>query len=445
MKRAVLHGAGAVALGGWVWLTFVSRGAMSLGFLFGAVAAAWLLLGVAWWSARGVDTRGVLRAIWIWGVLFRVAGFFGEPLFEDDWARYLWDGRQLIVSGNPYATTPVDHFADNNVPEPFRRLLDEINNPDAPTIYGPVCQFAFALSHLMAQAQLWPLKLILLAADLLSLALLLRLAPPRHVLLYAWCPLLIQETAFSAHPDSLWVLFMVAALHALATKRPVRLAVCCGLALATKFFALIIVPFLLAHVAWKHRLFALLVAIAAYLPFWLQGSIGDFAGLARMAGDWEFNATIYAWLAQWSGAALSKVITLTTFTVIWLAMFWRWMWSCDEGAAGTACDGASQLRLLPRGDVIFGAFFLLSPVVNPWYLLALLPFVVLRPSAWGIGALVVVTLSYVHGLNMSEPSLAAYEQPGWVPLSELGVVALLLVALVFGRRRRLRSAERNGD
>jgi hypothetical protein len=104
------------------------------------------------------------------------AGFFGEPLFEDDWARYLWDGRQLIVSGNPYATAPVDHFADDNVPEPFRRLLDEINNPMRQRSTAPVCQFAFALSHLIAPAHLWPLKLLLLAADLLTLALLLGLS-----------------------------------------------------------------------------------------------------------------------------------------------------------------------------------------------------------------------------------------------------------------------------
>jgi len=25
------------------------------------------------------------------------------------------------------------------------------------------------------------------------------------MLLFAWCPLLIQETAFAAHPDALWV------------------------------------------------------------------------------------------------------------------------------------------------------------------------------------------------------------------------------------------------
>ena len=419
MKRIVLHGAGVVTLGGWSWLALVSHGSVSLTMLFGAVGAAWALLGVAWWCAREMRPAQVLRAVWIWGVCFRVAGFFGEPLLEDDWARYLWDGRQMAISGNPYATAPAAHFADKTVPEPFQRLLDEINNPDLPTIYAPVCEYAFAVSHWIAPAKLWPWKVILLTADLLSLALLLRMVPPRQALLYAWCPLLIQETAFTAHPDSLWVLFLVAALYFFSKGNAARMAVCCGLALATKIFALLIVPFLLARTAWKYRLLALAVFTAAYLPFWLQGSAADSAGLRAMSGEWEFNSTVFAGLAHFVGAGAAKGITLAAFAMIWGMMLWRW-WR----RPGPATE-------LPRGDLVFGFFFLLSAVVNPWYLLALLPFVVLRPSPWGVGALAVVTLSYAHGLYASEPSLAAYELPDWVRILELGLVTILLLV---GRR-----------
>ena len=425
-KRIALHGAGALAFGVWSWLALVSRGSVSLAMLFGAVGVAWALLGVAWWCAREMGAGSVLRAVWIWGVLFRAAGFFGEPLLEDDWARYLWDGRQFVVSGNPYATTPAEHFADKTVPEPFERILDEINNPDVRTIYAPVCEYAFALSHVIAPGRLWPWKLMLLAADLLTLGLLLRMVPPSHALLYAWCPLLIQETAFTAHPDSLWVYFLVAALHAFSKENHGRMAVCCGLALATKIFALLIVPFLLVRAAWKFRALALVVSSAAYLPFWLQGSTADFAGLRAMSGDWEFNSAVFAWLAHFTGSAAAKGITLAAFTIVWGMLLWRWI-RVQEPA-----------EELPRGDWIFGAFFLLSAVVNPWYLIALLPFVVLRPSLWGVGALAVVTLSYAHGLYASEPSLAPYELPGWVRPLELGLVTVLLFV---GRRWfRLRSA-----
>ncbi len=429
MKFAALHSAGALAFGVWSWLALVSRGNVSLAMLFGAVGIAWALLGAAWWCAGEMRPAQVLPAVWFWGVLFRAAGFFGEPLLEDDWARYLWDGRQLVVSGNPYATAPAAHFADKTVPGPFQRVLDEINNPDVSTIYAPVCQYAFALSHLIAPAKLWPWKLILLVADLLTLALLLRLAPPRHALLYAWCPLLIQETAFTAHPDSLWVFFLVAALCFFSKGNAARMAVCCGLALATKIFAVLIVPFLLVRAAWKYRVLALGVFAAAYLPFWLQGSAADLAGLRAMSGDWEFNSTVFAALAYFTSGSIAKGTTLAAFAMIWGMLLWRW-WH----RPGPATE-------LPRGDLVFGFFFLLSAVVNPWYLLALLPFVVLRPSAWGMGALAVVTLSYAHGLYASEPSLAAYELPDWVRILELGLVTLLL----FVGRRRLGAApaERN--
>ncbi len=419
VKRIALHSAGALTFGVWGWLAFVSRGNVSLPILFCTVGAAWALLGGAWRCSRKMGAAQVLRAAWIWGVLFRVAGFFGEPVLEDDWARYLWDGRMLATTGNPYASAPAKHFNDESVPESFQRVLDEINSPDVPTIYAPVCEYAFAASHLIAPAKLWPWKLMLLVADLLALALLLRMVPPRHALLYAWCPLLIQETAFTAHPDSLWVFFLVAALHDFSKGKHARMAVCCGLALATKIFALLIVPFLLVRAAWKYRLLSLAVFAAAYLPFWLQGSAADFAGLRAMSGDWEFNSTIFAGLAHFVGAGAAKLITLATFATIWGTLLWRWM---------RANRSATEL---PRGDLIFGCFFLLSAVVNPWYLLALLPFVVLRPSAWGVGALAVVTLSYAHGLYASEPSLAPYELPGWVRSLELSAVALLLFV---GRR-----------
>ena len=420
-RRAGLHIAGGLSAAVWVWFAVASHGAQTLAMLFSAMAATWALLGVAWWCARDVDAKCVARVLWIGAVVFRVAGFFGEPVMEDDWARYLWDGRMLATTGNPYASTPAQHFSDESVPEPFRRVLDEINNPDVPTIYAPVCEYAFALSHFIAPAKLWPWKLMLLAADLATLALLLRLTSSRHALLYAWCPLLIQETAFTAHPDSLWVFFLVAALHAFSKAKPARMAVCCGLALATKIFAAVIIPFLLVRVAWKHRALAVIVAAAAYLPFWLQGSAADLAGLRAMAGDWEFNSTIHALLAHFLDAKVARVICLVIFCTVWLALFLRWL--RDDGAA----------RRMPPGDTLFGALFLLSAVVNPWYLLALLPFFALRPAAWCAGALAVVTLSYAHGLNMNEPSLAAYAQPDWVRPVELGSV---LVLLLVGRRNR---------
>ena len=427
---AWLHGAGALGGAAFAWLAWVSRSEprVPLATLFACAGVAWVALGAGWVAARNVERRTLLAALWVWAVVFRIAGFLGAPVLEDDWARYLWDGRQFAMTGNPFADAPADHFADARVPAEFQRVLDEINHPQWPTIYAPGCQFAFLAAHAIAPARLWPLKLILISADLLALALLLRLTSPRNALLYAWCPLVVQETAFTAHPDVLWVAAIVAALHALARARPARAAVCVGLALGTKIFALLLAPFLLARVAWRHRLLAVGVAAAMYLPFWLRGSAGDFAGLRAMASGWQFNATVHAWLAMALGENVARPAGLAIFAALWLWLFRRWMRDTDTA--------------LPRGDLVLGAFFLLSPVVNPWYLVALAPFVALRPSAWGVGALAVVTLSYAHGLNIDEPTLAPYAQPAWVCPTEFFTVLLLAVA-PWGRQWLPFSTKRN--
>jgi hypothetical protein len=344
----------------------------------------------------------------------RSAAAWAEPVFEDDWARYLWDGRQLALTGNPYASAPAEHFSDKNVPPAFQRLLDEINHPQLPTIYGPLAQGSFALSYAMAPGQLWPLKLLLAAADFLSLALLLKLVSPRQALIFAWCPLLIHESGLNAHPDSLWVCCLCGALVALRQQRSAAIALCVGLAVLAKVFALIIAPFLLVRLHRRWTLATAAVVCAGYAPFWMQGSAADLAGLQAMAGDWEFNSTVVALLARLSDFTTAKTIAALVFICVWLALLARWLRSREQGD-------------LPRGDVVLGVFFLLSPVVNPWYLLSLLPFVALRPTGWGIGALAVAPLSYAHGLYRTEPCLAAYELPGWVPWAEAGVVLLLAV------------------
>jgi hypothetical protein len=74
---------------------------------------------------------------------------------------------------------------------------------------------------------------------------------------------------------------------------------------------------------------------------------------------------------------------------------------------------------VPRGDWIFGVFFLLSPVVNPWYLLWMLPFVALFPTSAGVAALVVVSVAYAHGLHLPGSELGPYDHPTWVRVVEV--------------------------
>src|SRR5688500_12583685 len=111
---SLFHLSGLLALGAFVWLAVRSRSApaVDLTTLFGVTATVWAAIAVAWFAANHLTSRRLITALWLWAFLFRVAGFFANPVLEDDWARYLWDGREFARTGNPYQTVPAEHFAD---------------------------------------------------------------------------------------------------------------------------------------------------------------------------------------------------------------------------------------------------------------------------------------------------------------------------------------------
>ena len=395
-----------------------------LALYFGALAIAWIASLVAFSMLRGDQDAFPLRRVLLWCLLFRAIGFVSEPVLEDDHYRYLWDGRSFAIHGSPYIDAPLHHFDDPDLPERFETILDRINHPDLRTVYPPVAQITFLAGYWIAPGELAPIKLLLLLADLATLALLLRLIPPRQVLLYAWCPLLIQETAFSAHIDSLGVLFLVVGLVAFVNGKHLLLGVALALAIATKPFALVVAPLLILGRGRAEglRTLASLTACLGLLfaPFLLFGE-NSLSGLLAFAGDWEFNSMVFALLTDLVGATAAKGLGAGAVAIVCTRLLITARGQQDRCTATAAGRGDS---LVPRGDVLFGCFFLFAPVVNPWYLLWLLPFVCVFPSFWGVACLAGVSLSYAHGLFLDTGELPPYHHPAWVRPTEIILVAL---------------------
>ena len=152
--------------------------------------------------------------IWLllgFAVIFRLIGLSSFPILEDDFYRYLWDARMTVELGSPYAVAPAEFFASENLSERFETILDGINYPDVKTVYGPTIQWVFALAYLISPGEVWPLQLMMGIADIAVILILLQLAKPNSVLLYAWSPLVIKEFVISAHPDVLGVACVVLA------------------------------------------------------------------------------------------------------------------------------------------------------------------------------------------------------------------------------------------
>jgi alpha-1,6-mannosyltransferase len=416
--------AGLVACVAWAWLARASWEVtqVPVAGLLAAVGLAWAATLLAWSAARRGEVSP--RRVVVWALAFRVLGLLGDPVLEDDHYRYLWDGYRFAVSGSPYAEAPADHFADPEVPESFQAVLDHVNYPTVPTIYGPVCQVLFLLGYAIAPAQVWALKAILLVLDLAALAMLARLAAPPALLLYAWCPLLVQELAFTGHVDSAGLFLLVAALLAFRRRRDAALGALLALAVGVKLPALVAVPALLLRASRRAAAAFAATLVLLHLPFLLLDGAAAGAGLSTFLGGWEFNSTGFAVVSALLGGPAARPACALLFGLAYLAFLWR-----SRGARD---------RDIPRLEVAFAAFFLLAPVVNAWYLLWMLPFVALRPAAWSVVALAVVPLAYVHGLTLPASGLAPYEHPEWVRPVEVGVV---LLAACLGRLAR----EAEGD
>jgi len=359
--------------------------------------------------------------LFFWAVAFRLCGLIGGPFYEDDFYRYLWDGFRFATAGTPYGIAPEEFFIDPAVPALFQGVLDGVNYPELPTIYAPVTQVVFLVAYWIKPASVAVLQAILIAVDLAAVALLLRLAPARNVLLYAWCPLVVKEIAFTAHPDGVGVCLLLAAIVLARHRRWWIAAALLGLAVAAKTFALVLAPLILLRARLGHWLLFVATAAAVYLPFVVQGGT-DLLSLGVFARDWEFNSAVFGLLKAVLPPFEARILLGVVF-----AAFWGWI--CLRRARGRE-EG------IPRGDVLFGVLLAVSPVINPWYLLWLLPFAVVSPSIWAWTASAAVLLSYVTGLNLPDYTLQPYEQPVWARGLQFGLILLALAADLAVRRRK---------
>ncbi len=405
----------ALALGGYLFLALCSLGPgrLSLGVWWSAQAVGWL--SCAWFLRTVSGAWPATSWIVLSALAFRLCGLWATPTLEDDYQRYLWDGWRTIQSGSPYDRAPAEFFSvADSQPPGIERALNEINNPDLTTIYSPVTQLLFAAAAALAPGSLLALKLLLLGADLALLALLAAIGGPRAAWFYGWCPLAVTEVAFHAHPEGWALLWLLAAWLSASRQRYLVAGVLAGFAVGAKAFAILSVPFLARR---RPAAFvpALLVTLGLiYGPLLASGSSAELPGLRAMAGSFEFNSLGYAFLACLCGNGAARLLWLLLFGLIAALLFARW------------ARKKQNLTEAPITGVLL-AFFLLSPVLNPWYLLWLVPFVAIKPSRIAVALFLVVPLSYSTGLNLGDSTLNAYALPEWVRLVEIG--ALILAAL----------------
>lgn len=326
------------------------------------------------------------------------------PGADDDIHRYVWDGRLQRLGYNPYLVVPGDPT--------FRGLHSletrTLNNPDLPSPYPPAAQLFFRAVTAL-QESTFALKAAFVICDFVIIFFLLDLLRYNQqgshlVLAFAWNPLLVIEVAGSGHIDIVGALLLVVSSAALIRRWRAIAAIAFGLAVAVKFLPIVLLPLYWKRIRIRDAALATAVVALLYLPFLDRGRIPT-GSLARYVQTFRFNGPVFAALAHWAPpqllAGLALLVGLGTTT---------WLRSEPEGLPHTfAWPMAASL------------FF--APVVFPWYLLWLLPFLTsgrtLLITLWTISVIPTYVQWHLRALGRPWGAL-----PGWIMLLEYGCLAV---------------------
>jgi len=318
-----------------------------------------------------------LRFVLTLAVVLRLLVAWLPPTLSDDAYRYIWDGRLQVEGINPYNYVPSDPALDSHG-DPD--LLSRLNSPEFYSVYPPVSQFIFALGALAGGedwlSTFYTIKLLLIATELAGLFLLARLAEPRMLILYAWNPLVIMETAGQAHTESAVILFLVACLWFAWRGSGHWAGVALALAGWVKLYPFVLFPFLWRRFGWSAVWPGVIAAILVAAPYASPVALPHVAeSLDLYVRYFEFNAgPYYALKESWrflTGVDVSKTLG-PAFRLIFLALL-PFLY---------VLDARLKWPLERAFTWALGAFFLLATTVHPWYILGLLAIatVASRPS-----------------------------------------------------------------
>jgi alpha-1,6-mannosyltransferase len=362
--------------------------------------------------ARRVVVIGlVLAAVWHIEFLRLPAGA------DDDIHRYVWDGRLQRLGYNPYIVVPSDPAA-KGLHTPESRNL---NNPDLPSPYPAGAQLFFRAVTAI-QESTFALKVAFVVCEFAIVFVLLDVLRGTRqgahlVLAFAWNPLLAIEVAGSGHIDIVGALLLVVSAAALVRRWRATAAVGLGLAIAVKLLPVVLLPLYWKRVRIRDAALAAAVVGLLYVPFLNHGRI-PIGSLGTYVQSFRFNGPVFAALDQAAPpqllAGLAVLVGFVTAT--WLRSAAP-EWSPDQFAWPMA------------------ASLLCAPVVFPWYLLGLLPFLMSASTLLIILWTVSIIPTYVqwHLRALGRPWGAL---PGWVMLLEYGCLAIAAAITALRRIRQ---------
>ncbi|HWH61533.1 MAG TPA: glycosyltransferase family 87 protein [Terriglobales bacterium] len=339
----------------------------------------------------------VLAAVWHIEFLRLPAGA------DDDVHRYVWDGRLQRLGYNPYLVVPIDP-AVKALHTPETRSL---NHPELPSLYPAGAELFFRAVTAIHEST-FAMKAAFVLCELSAVFVLLDVLRRRNlgahlVLAFAWNPLLALEVAGSGHIDILGALLLLVSVGALMRRWREIAAVAFGLAVAVKLLPIVLLPLYWKRVRIRDAALAVAVVGLLYLPFLNHGRI-PIGSVGVYVQSFRFNDPVFAILERVAPPQLIAgfAVLIGLVTAMWLRS------ASSEWSTGAV--------VWPMAASLFCA-----PVLYPWYLLWLLPFLTsastLPVLVWTVSVIPTYLVWHLRALGH------LWLLPGWVMLLEYAPIA----------------------
>jgi len=378
---------------------------------------------------------------WVFGIglALRLVMMVPEPTLKIDYYRYLWDGAVIMSGLSPYEWSP-DRIVSGAGPEALSQLAQEssgmigrINYPRLTTIYPPAAEFVFAVTSWIKPWDLLVWRLVILAFEFATLALLYGLLiqlerPAVWIILYWWNPVVITEFSNAAHMDAILLPALLGATLLAIRARGCMAAVCLAVATAIKLWPLLLLPTLTRSL--RAAVVFAVVTAALLWPFISQAFQLD-AGFRAYGVSWERNAALFHVLLGGLRSALDgyglfdldagRILRFVVAVVVVMVAL---------GINRRAATGPEMT--VRRIIIVIATLLLLGPTLYPWYYTWLVPFLALVPITGLLAFSVVLPLYYLQFHPWIQDHSQAFTD--YVVWLEQGPIFLLLFLAWRGRR-----------